>query len=88
MVAVKRKINYSSKLAESDFGFLIKSALYLILGSVWITFADKRIIPIGVIVGFLLTKVEALRINRKIEYALLVVGAFFGLFGLGIYLKF
>lgn len=85
---MKRKINTPALIAESDFGFLIKSALYLILGSVWITWTDKRILPIGVLLGFFISKIEILRINRKIEYALLVVGAFFGLFGLGIYLKF
>lgn len=69
---------------ESDFAFLIKSALYLLLGSVWVSIGDHRWIPLGVILGFIFSKIEVLRINRKIEYALLVVGAFLGFFGLGI----
>ncbi len=69
---------------ESDFAFLIKSALYLILGTVWIGWGGLRWIPIGVIAGFGFSKIEVLRINRKIEYALLVVGALLGLFGLGL----
>lgn len=69
---------------ESDFTFLIKSALYLILGTVWIGWGGLRWIPVGVIVGFGFSKIEVLRINRKIEYALLVVGALLGLFGLGL----
>jgi len=68
---------------ESDFAFLIKSALYLILGTVWVGWGAFRWLPAGVIIGFALTKVEALGINRKIEYALLVVGGLLGLFGLG-----
>ena len=67
-----------------DFAFLVKAALYLLLGTVWIAFGGHRLLPIGVIVGFGLSQIEFLRIDRKIEYALLVVGALFGLYGLGI----
>ena len=78
------KKSTSKRFYESDFAFLIKSALYLILGTVWIGWGGLRWIPIGVIVGFGFSKIEVLRINRKIEYALLVVGALLGLFGLGL----
>ncbi len=77
-----------TKFHESDIAFLIKSALYLILGTVWISWGGYRWLPIGVIVGFGLSKIEVLRINRKIEYALLVVGALFGLYSLGITIYF
>lgn len=69
---------------ESDIAFLIKAALYLLLGTVWISWGGHRWLPIGVVVGFGLSKIEVLRMNRKIEYALLVVGALLGLYGLGI----
>lgn len=85
MVKQKQK---NRKFYESDLAFLIKSALYLILGTVWIAWGGHRWLPIGVIVGFGLTKIEVLRINRKIEYALLVVGALFGLYSLGITIYF
>ena len=78
------KKSNNRRFYESDFAFLIKSALYLILGTVWIGWGGLRWIPIGVIVGFGFSKIEVLRINRKIEYALLVVGALLGLFGLGL----
>lgn len=80
---MKSKQKYK-KYYESDFAFLVKSALYLLLGTVWIAWGGHRWLPIGVIVGFGLSKIEVLRINRKIEYALLVVGALFGLYGLGL----
>lgn len=67
-----------------DLIFLVKAALYLLLGTVWVAFGGHRFVPIGLIVGFLFSQVEFLRIDRKIEYALLVVGALFGLYGLGI----
>lgn len=68
----------------SDFVFLIKCALYLLLGTVWIAWGGHRWLPVGVVAGFFLSKIEFLRLNRKIEYALLVVGALLGLYGLGI----
>jgi hypothetical protein len=67
-----------------DAFFLIKAALYLLLGTVWIAFGGHRWVPIGVIVGFAFSQIEILRLDRKIEYALLVVGALLGLYGLGI----
>ncbi len=70
--------------AESDLAFLIKAALYLLLGTVWIAWGGHRWLPVGVVVGFGLSKIEVLRLNRKVEYALLVVGALLGLYGLGI----
>jgi hypothetical protein len=79
MTTPKRKHSFSQDLA-----FLIKAALYLLLGTVWIAFGGHRLLPIGVIVGFAFSQIEFLRIDRKIEYALLVVGALFGLYGLGI----
>ena len=78
------KKSADTRFYESDFAFLIKSALYLILGTVWIGWGGHRWIPIGVILGFGFSKIEVLHINRKIEYALLVVGALLGLFGLGL----
>jgi hypothetical protein len=68
----------------SDFVFLVKCALYLLLGTVWIAWGGHRWLPVGVVAGFFLSKIEFLRIDRKIEFALLVVGALLGLFGLGI----
>lgn len=84
LLQMPAKTNTKIPYYESDFAFLVKSALYLILGSSWIAFGDHRWIPLGVIVGFVFSKIEILRINRKIEYALLVVGALLGLYGLGI----
>lgn len=85
-MAIKTKTH--KRFYESDLGFLFKSALYLVLGTVWIGWGGHRWIPIGLVIGFALSRVEVLRINRKIEYALLVVGALLGLYGLGLTLFF
>jgi len=78
------KKHSSKRFYESDLTFLIKAALYLLLGTVWVSWDGHRWLPVGIAVGFVLSKIEVLRINRKIEYALLVVGALLGLYGLGI----
>ena len=79
-----KKLNNTSKGYETDLAFLIKAALYLLLGTVWVGWGGHRWIPAGVVLGFFISKVEALRIDRKIEYGLLVVGALLGLYSLGI----
>ncbi len=78
----------SHHIYESDFAFLVKAAVYLLLGTLWIGWQGHRWLPVGVVIGFALSKVEILRINRKIEYALLVVGALLGLYSLGLTLFF
>lgn len=76
-------------LTQSDFAFIWKSAFYLILGSVWLAPGGHRLIPLGLIIGFVLVHfVESLRIDRRVEFGLLVVGALLGLYGLGISLSF
>lgn len=82
------KTKIKKKFYESDLGFLLKAALYLLLGTVWLGWGGHRWVPVGLIAGFALSKVEILKINRKIEYALLVVGALLGLYGLGLTLFF
>jgi hypothetical protein len=72
------------KYKESDLHLIIKLALYLILGTFWISVDGHKIIPAGVVIGFFVSKMEFFRVNKKVEYALLLVGALFGLFGRGI----
>ncbi len=83
-----KKSAKNKKIHESDFAFLIKSALYLLLGTVWVGVGTNRWLPVGLLIGFICSKIEVLRINRKIEYALLVVGALLGLYGLGLTIYF
>lgn len=72
----------------TDFTFLIKIALYFLVGTLWIAFDGSRWIPAGIILGFIASQFEVLRIDRKIEYVALVIGGVFGLYGLGITIGF
>lgn len=68
---------------SKDGIFILKLALFVILGSLWlkITKDGGNInipIPVGLIVGILLTSHEHFQLDRKIEYAILVAAALFG----------
>lgn len=64
---------------EPDAIYFLKLVLYLIIGSQWlrITRGTMQIpLPIGLLVGILFTRMERFQIDRKIEYAILLVSMF------------
>ncbi len=67
---------------EPDSTYLFKIVLYLIIGSLWLrinTSATNQIpIPIGALAGVLFASHDHFRIDRKIEYAVLLVAMFVG----------
>lgn len=86
--AIKRK---SPQPTETDGAYILKLVMYLIIGSFWIriTTADGADIPIpaGFIVGILFAMHDHFQIDRKIEYALLLVATFIGFWlPLGLYI--
>lgn len=78
------KTKKKTKAAELDGVFVLKLVVYVVLGSLWLKIgknsSDVSVpLPLGFAVGLLLTSHEHFRIDRKIEYAVLVVAALFGL---------
>ncbi len=75
--AAKRKLPI-----ETDSAYLLKLVLYMIVGSLWIKISHagpgQLPIPIGFIVGVLFAMHDHFRIDRKIEYALLLAAMFIG----------
>ncbi|HEX7259700.1 MAG TPA: hypothetical protein VF272_02100 [Candidatus Saccharimonadia bacterium] len=69
---------------EYDSVYFLKVLLYLLLGTVWIAFDEKKYIPAGIIIGILIAQHERLQLDRKIEYAMLIVGGLLGLVGIGL----
>ena len=87
------KANIASKGQSFDGVYLFKMVFYLLLGSMWLKIsngADASVpIPIGLLVGLLFTTHEHFQIDRKIEYAVLVVAMLFGFFAsYGLYINF
>ena len=71
-----------ARTTEMDSVFLLKLVLFLILGSQWLYIVspngNQLPIPVGVIVGALFASHDHFRIDRKIEYAILLVAMFVG----------
>lgn len=91
----KRTSRSQAAAATESFDgvYLFKMVFYLLLGSMWLKISNGSDIsipiPIGLIVGLLFTTHEHFRIDRKIEYAVLVVAMLFGFFAsYGLYINF
>lgn len=79
--------------AELDGVFLLKLLLYILLGSMWLKVSSDSSVAIGVptgfIVGLIFASHEHFQIDRKIEYAALLVAMLFGYFApYGLYINF
>ncbi len=83
---IKRKTN------EPDSAYLLKLVIFLIIGAQWVRFVNPSVtveipIPIGLIVGLFIAMHDHFRIDRKIEYAVLLVAMLLGFWSQsGIYL--
>ncbi len=77
---VKRKTK--KKQVEPDSTYFLKLVLFLIVGSQWLrieSLPDWSIpIPVGLFIGLLFASHEHFQIDRKIEYAFLLVATFIG----------
>lgn len=79
-------VNMSSKRKTSkelDSVYVLKLVLYMILGSQWlyITNTDRSYqlpIPLGLLVGIFFAMHEHFQIDRKVEYAILLIAMFVG----------
>lgn len=75
--------NKTKRTAEFDGVYILKLVLYVLLGSLWLK-VDKGSaaavsLPIGLAVGLVFASHEHFRIDRKVEYAALVIAALIGL---------
>lgn len=79
---IKRKTKIKSS-TDLDGVFFLKIVLYMIIGSQWIMFTDNAQssqipIPVGLAVGSLFAMHDHFMIDRKIEYAVLVIACLVG----------
>ena len=74
----KKKQN---KDQEIDSVYVLKLVLYLILGAQWVRVSKGNMempIPYGFVIGLLFAAHDHFQIDRKIEYALLLISMFVG----------
>jgi hypothetical protein len=88
MAKVKKHSN-----PELDGVYVLKLLLYVLLGSMWLKLSNSESIsfgvPVGLIIGLIFTAHEHFQIDRKIEYAALLVAMLFGYFApYGLYVNF
>lgn len=78
----KTKTQTKKKSVELDSVYVLKLVMYLIIGTLWLRIgrADGSNIPIpvGLAIGFLFAAHDSFKIDRKIEYAVLLVAMLVG----------
>jgi hypothetical protein len=80
MPKTKRK---SKTTTDTDGAYLLKLVLYVIVASQWLWLvpsgATYRVpIPFGLLVGIAFASHEHFKIDRKVEYAVMLVAVFIG----------
>lgn len=71
----------NSKTTETDSTYFLKLVLYVVLGSFWLKFASPLEIggiiinglPIGLALGVVFASHDHFQVDRKIEYAVLII---------------
>ena len=77
----KRKQTAKKQPEELDSMYFLKMAFYLVLGSTWVHIVKGNSeipLPIGAALGVILASHERFQIDRKIEYAILLMAMFIG----------
>lgn len=77
----KKQVRKRKAVKEPDSLFFLKMVVLLVIGSQWIFIAPADAgwqipIPFGLILGLVLVTHEHFQIDRKIEYAMLLISSF------------
>ena len=84
MTKTKTRSNSPAVAQEMDGPYFLKLLLYVILGTIWfnLIFSSgfKVPLPIGLIAGVLFARKDRYLVDRKIEYAVLLVAMLVGYF--------
>ena len=73
---------------ETNSAYFLKILLYYILGLIWVKVDGRPLIPLGLIIGLVFSTHEHFQIDRKVEYAVLLIATLIGLSGFGVFLAF
>jgi hypothetical protein len=75
-----------SSARETDNAYFLKILIYFVLGMIWVKVNGLVVLPIGLIFGIIIAQHDHFSIDRKIEYAVLIVSAILGLIGYGAFI--
>jgi hypothetical protein len=82
MAAKKRTRNSN----EPDSTYFLKILIYFVLGTIWLKADTYLVFPVGMVLGILVAQHDHFAIDRRVEYAVLLISAVIGLVGYGLYL--
>lgn len=71
---------------ETDNEYFLKILLYFVLGTIWVKYNGHVILPVGLLLGAAFAQKDRLAIDRKVEYAILLIASLMGLLGYGLFL--
>ncbi len=77
-----------ARVQESDSTYFMKLLLYFILGTIWFRYNGRPVLPLGMVFGLLFAHHDHFQIDRKVEYAVLLVGALLAFVGLGVFIEY
>lgn len=60
---------------EADSVYFLKILVFFVLGSIWVKYHGVVVFPAGLVLGLALTAHDHFAIDRKVEYAVLVMSA-------------
>lgn len=68
---------------ELDGVYILKIVMYLVVGAQWVRLTDLALttqvpLPLGLIIGTMFAMHDHFQIDRKIEYAILLIACFVG----------
>lgn len=82
---MKKAVKTSAR--ETDNAYFLKILIYFILGTIWIKYNGYVVFPVGLIIGLIVAQKDHFAIDRKVEYAILLISGVIGLIGWGVYLN-
>jgi hypothetical protein len=85
---MKKTASSRGSSRETDSVYFLKILIYFVLGTIWIKINGLVLVPVGLILGVIISQKDHFAIDRKVEYAVLIMSAILGLTGWGLYLAF
>ncbi len=72
---------------ETDNVYFLKILIYFALGTIWVKYNGYVVLPVGLLFGLFIAQKDHFAIDRKIEYAIMLISAIIGLIGWGLYIS-
>lgn len=73
---------------EPDSVYFLKILIYFVMGLIWVKYNGYLVFPLGLVLGILIAQKDHFAIDRKVEYAVLLVASLLGFTGGGVFLSF